>query len=142
VNIAILSCKNIKDESCFGCHRCLLGMDKQEGEFERYKDNPDAKLRAILHCGGCPGMAPMGETIDKIHIGTCLIKYCPYKDSILQKVKEKAGIEVIEGTHYYAPPTILGASLKRFESLPVPQPRLQPPRGGDRWSTFADEGWR
>lgn len=122
MNIAILSCKNIKDESCFGCHRCLLGMDKKEGEFERYKDNPDAKLRAILHCGGCPGMAPvnrlanlkvwmapMGETIDKIHIGTCLMKYCPYKDSILQKVKEKAGVEVIEGTHYYAPPTIFGS---------------------------------
>jgi len=121
MNIAILSCKNIKDESCLGCHRCLMAFDKKEGEFERYKDKPDVKLRAILHCGGCPGMAPVnrlanlkawmaltGETIDVIHIGTCLIKNCPYKDTILEKVKEKAGVEVIEGTHYYIPPTIFG----------------------------------
>jgi hypothetical protein len=51
-------------------------------------------------------MAPMGETIGKIYIGTCLIKYCPCNDSILQKVKEKAGVAVIEDAHYYAPPTI------------------------------------
>lgn len=122
MNVAILACKNIKDESCFGCHRCLMAFDKREGEFERYKDNPDVRLRAILHCGGCPGMAPvnrlanlktwmapLGETIDVIHIGTCLTKNCPYKDSILAKVKEKAGVEVIEGSHSYMPPTIFGS---------------------------------
>ena len=54
-------------------------------------------------------MAPMGETIDVIHIGTCLIKNCPYKDTILTKVKEKAGEEVIEGAHSYMPPTIFGS---------------------------------
>ena len=121
MNIAILACKNIKDESCFGCHRCLMAFDKREGEFERYKDKPDVKLRAILHCGGCPGMspvnrlanlktwmAPLGETIDAIHVGTCLIKNCPYKDAILTTVKEKAGVEVIEGSHSYMPPTIFG----------------------------------
>lgn len=37
MNIAILSCKNIKDETCIGCHRCLMAFDKREGEFERYK---------------------------------------------------------------------------------------------------------
>jgi len=122
MNVGILACKNIKDESCFGCHRCLMAFDKREGEFERYKGNNEVKLRAILHCGGCPGMAPvtrlanlkmwmapMGETIDVIHMGSCLIKFCPYKDTILAKVKEKAGVEVIEGTHYYMPPTIFGS---------------------------------
>lgn len=122
MNIAILSCKNIKDESCFGCHRCLMAFDKKEGEFERYKNNPDAKLRAILHCGGCPGMAPVNrlanlkawmalkeETIDIIHVGTCLIKHCPHKDHFLEKVKEKAGVEVIEGSHNYIPDTIFGS---------------------------------
>ena len=122
MNIAILSCKNIKDESCFGCHRCLTAVDKKEGEFERYKDNGDMKLKAILHCGGCPGVgainrlanlktwiAPMGDTIDAIHIGTCLMKYCPHKDVILERVKEKAGVDVIEGSHYYAPPKIFGS---------------------------------
>ena len=77
MNIAILACKNIKDESCFGCHRCLLAFDKREGEFERYKNRPDIKLRAILHCGGCPGMAPvnpiarfcLGLMHDDAHLG-------------------------------------------------------------------------
>ncbi len=37
MNIAVLSCENIKDETCPGCQRCLMGFDKKEGEFERYK---------------------------------------------------------------------------------------------------------
>jgi CGGC domain len=79
MNIAVLSCEKIKDATCLGCHPCLMGFDKEEGEFERYKGT-DAKLRALLHCGGCPGtspvlrlanlqnwMAPMGETIEGTH---------------------------------------------------------------------------
>ena len=121
MNIAILSCKNIKDEHCIGCHRCLMGFDKKEGEFERYKGNGEVKLRGLLHCGGCPGtspvlrlvnlktwMAPMGETIDAIHIGTCLLDNCPYKDTIIEKVKAKAGVDVILGTHPYRPVQIFG----------------------------------
>ena len=52
-------------------------------------------------------VARIGEPIDKIHIEACLTKYCPYNDSILKKVNAKGEVEVIEGTHYYAPPTIL-----------------------------------
>ncbi|HBZ53865.1 MAG TPA: metal-binding protein [Syntrophobacteraceae bacterium] len=120
MNIAVLSCKNIKDETCLGCHRCLMGFDKKEGEFARYQGT-DAKMRAFLHCGGCPGtspvlrlvglktwMAPMGETIDAVHIGTCLLDNCPHKDTIIQKVKAKAGVEVIEGSHPYRPVQVFG----------------------------------
>jgi predicted metal-binding protein len=120
MNIAVLGCKNIKDESCIGCQRCLTAFDKKEGEFERYKGT-DAKLRALVNCGGCPGtspvlrlvmlktwMAPMGETIDAIHIGTCLLDNCPYKDTIIQKVKAKAGVPVIEGSHPYKPVKVFG----------------------------------
>ena len=66
MNIAVLSCKNIKDDVCLGCHRCLLGFDKNEGEFEREKD------------------------------------------TIVEKLKAKAGVEVIEGTHPYRPVQVLG----------------------------------
>jgi predicted metal-binding protein len=120
MNIAVMSCKNIKDEICIGCQRCLMGFDKKEGEFERYKDT-DAKLRALIHCGGCPGtspvlrmislkvwMAPMNESIDAVHLGTCLIDNCPHKDEILQKVKAKAGVEVIEGSHPYRAEQVFG----------------------------------
>ena len=121
MNIAVLSCKNIKDETCIGCHRCLMGFDKKEGEFERYNDT-DAKMRGLIHCGGCPGtspvlrlvglktwMTPMGESIDAVHIGTCLLDNCPHKDTIIDKVKAKAGVEVIEGTHPYRPEQVFGA---------------------------------
>lgn len=120
MNIAVLSCKNIKDETCIGCHRCLMGFDKKEGEFERYKGT-DAKLRALIHCGGCPGtspvlrlvglktwMAPMKESIDAVHVGTCLLDNCPYKDEIMKKVKAKAGVDVIEGSHPYRPEKVFG----------------------------------
>ncbi|MFP3869706.1 MAG: CGGC domain-containing protein [Syntrophobacteria bacterium] len=121
MNVAVLSCKNIKDETCLGCHRCLLAFDKREGEFERYK-GADAKLRALLHCGGCPGTSPvlrlvalktwmdlMGESIDSLHIGTCLLDNCPYKDEIIRKVKAKAGVDVIEGSHPYRPEKVFGS---------------------------------
>ena len=63
MNIAVLSCKNIKDETCLGCQRCLMAFDKKEGEFERYKGT-DAKLRALLHCGGCPGTSPVVRLVN------------------------------------------------------------------------------
>jgi len=49
------------------------------------------------------------ETIDAIHIGTCLLDNCPYKDTIIEKVKAKAGVEVIEGSHPYRPVKIFGS---------------------------------
>jgi predicted metal-binding protein len=53
-------------------------------------------------------MAPMEESIDTVHIGTCLLDNCPHKDEILQKVKAKAGVEVIEGSHPYRPKQVFG----------------------------------
>ena len=53
-------------------------------------------------------MAPMNETVDAVHIGTCLLDNCPYKDTIIEKVKAKAGVEVIEGSHYYRPVQVFG----------------------------------
>jgi predicted metal-binding protein len=97
-----------------------MGFDKKEGEFERYKGT-DAKLRGILYCGACAGtspvlqlvslkrwMAPMGESIDAVHIGTCLLESCPHKDTIIEKVKAKAGVDVIEGSHPYRPDQVFG----------------------------------
>ncbi|MEE8383187.1 MAG: hypothetical protein V3R78_15085 [Thermodesulfobacteriota bacterium] len=43
-----------------------------------------------------------------MHLGTCLIDNCPHKDEILQKVKAKAGVEVIEGSHPYRAKQVLG----------------------------------
>jgi len=81
MNIAIMGCKEIKDETCIGCQRCLTAFHRREGEFSRYKDQPDARIVAIFHCGGCPAtspvlrmkqlqtwMSPMGERVDVLHL--------------------------------------------------------------------------
>ena len=121
MNIAVVSCKKIKDECCIGCHRCLTAFDKKEGEFERYQGNGEVKLKGLVHCGDCPGsgvvvrlmqlktwMAPFEETIDAVHIGTCLLDNCPHKEELINKVKAKAGVDVIEGTHPYKPVQVFG----------------------------------
>lgn len=116
--IMILACALIRDKACIACQRCLMGMERKNGEFERYKDDP-ALIVGIIECGGCPGasvvvrmaqlktwMAPFGEGIDVVHIGTCLMGNCPYKESIIEKVKAKAGVPVVEGTHHFLPADI------------------------------------
>lgn len=122
--IAILACKMIREQNlCPGDVKCLTAVYRKEGQFERYK-NEDVALLGIMDCGGCEEnktraicslallkmqLSELKENIDAIHIGTCIMKFCPRKDDIIAAVKEKAGVEVIEGTHAYAPPTIFGS---------------------------------
>jgi predicted metal-binding protein len=116
--ILILGCKHTMDVFCIACSRCLVGFNRREGEFARYK-NTDAELIGILSCGDCPGasvvtrLAQMnlwnsinGEKPTKIHVSPCILHHCPYKDIILEKVRAKSGIEVIEGAHPYLPENI------------------------------------
>jgi len=116
MNIAIMGCKEIKDETCIGCQRCLTAFHRKEGEFERYKGDTEARIIAIFHCGGCPAtspvlrmkqlhgwMTPMGERVDVLHLGTCVKNHCHYKDKLLAAVRAKAGVDVVDGTHPYVP---------------------------------------
>jgi len=116
--ILIIGCKKAMDDICIGCSRCLVGFNRREGVFELYADQ-EAEVMGLLSCGDCPGPAivtrlvqvnlwnaPLGEKPTKIHLGPCLVDHCPYKDVIINKIKAKAGIEVIEGTHPYFPADI------------------------------------
>ncbi len=116
--ILIVGCKRAMDNVCIGCSRCIVGFNKKDGEFDRYKDQ-DSELIGLLNCGDCPGAAivtrlaqvnlwnkPMGEKITKVHIAACIIDHCPYRETIIEKIKKKAGVEVIEGTHPYKPENI------------------------------------
>jgi len=38
--------------------------------------------------------------------GPWITDHCPYKETIVKKIKAKSGIEVIEGTHPYMPSDI------------------------------------
>src|SRR4030042_6792833 len=107
--------KKAMDDVCIGCSRCLVGFNRREGEFARYKDS-DAQMIGLLNCGDCPGATivtrlaqinlwnkPMNEKVTKVHIGPCIVDHCPYSETIIKKIKAKAGVEVIEGTHPYKP---------------------------------------
>ncbi len=119
--IAIVACQMIRDKNlCPGDVKCLVASDRREGEFERYK-NENLKIVGIVECGDCEGnknrvllslgllkmqLAALNETVDTIHLGTCIMKFCKKKDDLIGAIKEKAGVEVVEGTHLYIPPTI------------------------------------
>ena len=117
-SILIVGCKRAMDDVCIGCSRCMVGLNRREGEFARYKDQA-VQLTGLLNCGDCPGATivtrlaqislwnkPMGEKITKVHVAPCITDHCPYKETLLAKIKAKAGVEVIEGTHPYKPNNI------------------------------------
>ena len=115
--ILIVGCKKAMDDVCIGCSRCMVGFNRREGEFERYDQG--AELMGLLNCGDCPGATivtrlaqvnlwnkPMNESPTKVHIAPCITDHCPYSETLIQKIKAKAGVEVIEGTHPYKPSDI------------------------------------
>ncbi len=119
--IALLACQQIRGKNlCPGDAKCLVAFNRKEGEFERYKGE-DASIVGIMECGECEGnrnrallslgllkmqLAALNEKVDALHVGTCIMNFCPRKDDILKALKEKAGIEVVEGSHKYISPTI------------------------------------
>ena len=113
--ILIVGCKRAMDNVCVACSRCMVGFNRRDGEFSRYQDQ-EAQLVGILNCGDCPGAAivprlaqislwnkPMEEKVTKVHVGPCIMDHCPHKETLLNKIKAKSGVEVIEGTHPYIP---------------------------------------
>ena len=88
--ILIVGCKRAMDNVCIGCSRCLVGFNRRAGEFEAYKDE-DAEVTGLLNCGDCPGVT----------IVTRLAQV-----NLWKKIKAKAGVPVIEGTHPYKPDQI------------------------------------
>lgn len=116
--ILIVGCKRAMDDVCIACSRCMVGFNRREGEFARYKDQ-DAQLIGMLNCGDCPGAGivprlaqfslwnkPMDEKPTKVHIAPCITDHCIHKETLIKKIKAKAGVEVIEGTHPYIPENI------------------------------------
>ncbi len=115
--ILIIGCKTTMDDTCIGCSRCMVGFNRRAGEFERYGE--DAELMGIMGCGDCPGVAivprmalmklwnsKLGENPTKVHIAPCIATHCEYKETMIKKIKAKAGCEVIEGTHPFLPDNI------------------------------------
>ena len=119
--ILIIGCKRTMDDVCIGCSRCMVALNRREGEFARYKDQ-DVELIGILNCGDCPGAgivprlaqmklwnSQLGEVPTKVHIAICMRDHCPYAEEIITKIQAKAGVEVVLGTHPYIPDNVFAA---------------------------------
>jgi predicted metal-binding protein len=116
--VLIVGCKKAMDDVCIGCSRCLVGFNRRAGEFSRYQEG-DAVIVGLLNCGDCPGATivtrlaqlnlwnkPMDEKVTKIHLGPCITDHCPYRETLIKKIEDKAGVDVILGTHPYKPENI------------------------------------
>lgn len=116
--VLIVGCKKAMDDVCIGCSRCLVGFNRREGAFDIYADE-DAEIIGLLNCGDCPGATivtrlaqiklwngPLKESPTAIHIAPCIIDHCPYAETLIRKIENKAGIKVYHGTHPYIPKDI------------------------------------
>ncbi|MEW6137861.1 MAG: CGGC domain-containing protein [Thermodesulfobacteriota bacterium] len=55
-----LSISTLLNSNCVcGCSRCLVALNRYEGEFSRYRSTK-AEVVGITSCGDCPGYALMG----------------------------------------------------------------------------------
>jgi len=119
--ILIIGCKRAMDDVCIGCSRCLVGFNRKAGSFSRY-EGQDVELMGLLNCGDCPGAAivprlaqvslwnkPLDEQVTKVHIAPCIMDHCPHSEILVKKIKAKAGVEVVEGTHPYIPENIFAS---------------------------------
>ena len=116
--VLIVGCKRAMDDVCIGCSRCFVGFNRREGAFAAYQGQ-DAEIIGLLNCGDCPGATivtrlaqmnlwnkPQDERVTKVHIAPCITDHCPHAETIIKKIKAKAGVEVIEGAHPYKPDNI------------------------------------
>lgn len=116
--ILIVGCKKTMNDVCVACSRCLVGFNRKDGEFTRYKDD-EIELIGLLNCGDCPGASivprlaqmklwnlPQGEKPTKVHIAPCITDHCPYSEILIEKIRKVSGVEVILGTHPYLPENV------------------------------------
>jgi predicted metal-binding protein len=117
--IALVACKRVRQQNvCPADARCLVALMRREGEFERYRGE-EVSIVGIVECGECHGeraplhlgvlkgvLAPLGESVDVIHLGSCILNSCRHKDELMGYIREKVEVEVVDGGHRYTPPVI------------------------------------
>ena len=109
--VAILTCSNATQDLGCSSSKCLKAVYRNEGECKRYEDQGGAELAGIINCAGCPTIAGpekiLGRIrslsalgVDAIHLSTCMMAFCPYKNKYFKLLEERyPEIEIIKGTH-------------------------------------------
>ncbi len=106
IKIGIIICDRYCN--CAG-GKCFRAMKDREGAFSIYSENDELELVGYTTCGGCPGgnieYAPeeiKKNGVDVIHLATgFVVGYppCPYITHYKNFIKDKFGVDVVNGTH-------------------------------------------
>ncbi len=109
--VGILACESVTNEMNCVMIGCLGNLRSRQGSFKDYPEEEPLDLVGIIHCGGCPTavgadriwqkvQALVDYGIDAIHLSSCLIQLCPFKDAFLETIrKEYPDLKVVKGTH-------------------------------------------
>lgn len=102
--IGIIRCQE-QSNNCAGWS-CFPAMRDKKGSFEAYDS---IELVGFDTCGGCGrnkadkivarALRLKEKGAEVIHLGTCLVGGCPFKDMYLGELKQKVQVPIVERTH-------------------------------------------
>lgn len=116
MKVGIIRCE-VESATCPATH-CLHAIHHKTGEFTRYDT---VELVGIYTCGGCArnradkivdrGLDLKKHGAEAIHLGVCMIHFCPFRDIFEGALREKTELPIVRGTHSHVPPpeTPMGA---------------------------------
>jgi predicted metal-binding protein len=109
--IGILGCESTtRDMDCVMI-ACLGNLRGRKGSFEQYTEDNPPELVGIISCGGCPTAfgtdriwqkvrALVDYGIEALHLTSCLIQVCPFKEQFLEAIRrDYPDLKIVEGTH-------------------------------------------
>ena len=104
MKIGIIRCEEHSTD-CAGFN-CFPAIRNRTGQF---KGIDDIELVGFDTCGGCGrnnadkivarAMKLKEKGAEVIHLGNCLIGYCPFQDMFEKALKEKVKLPIVEKTH-------------------------------------------
>lgn len=106
----VIGCREIIDNYCIGCERCLTAARDGLGSFGKYEH---VDIVGIVSCGGCPGNVTAKlklfnkwiegyDDYSVVFLGNCLQapNACPLDPAEVAKgIRERFGKEVVVGSH-------------------------------------------
>ncbi|MHB0869281.1 MAG: CGGC domain-containing protein [Chloroflexota bacterium] len=103
--LGIIRCE-VRAEQCAG-YKCFPALRDRTGSLAAYDD--DLELVGFDTCGGCVLKDP-SRTVERavrlqklgaeaIHLGNCLVTYCPWLDLFKESIARETGLPVVLKTH-------------------------------------------
>ncbi len=133
--IGILGCKSTtEDMDCvmIGCFGAMRGRD---ASFADYDPDESLDLTGVISCGGCPTavasdrvwhkvQALVDYGIDSLHLTSCLIQLCPFKDKFVETIRaDFPDLKIVEGTHVFHDPEAFKKGINEVVSQRAVRPQ-------------------